>query len=306
MRSVSPSSAGGGACTDTNHPRVEEYLKAVRLHGSGSAATTRAYRQDLSELLRLIPDPERATSKDLRRFAASLLRRGLSNRTAARKVAAVRGFYRWMAREGYIPDNPAHRLHAPKFRPGLPHTLSEAAMHEMLSAAAEPGPLGLRDTALLELLYAAGVRAGEAVGLNLTDVDLEQRLVRVMGKGGKERMVPLAAPARDAIRRWLDDGRKKIVGAGEQALFVNYRGTRLSSRSVGRIVAAVLGRTAIHHHVSPHWFRHTFATHLLENGADLRVVQELLGHSRLSTTQIYTQVTLERLEAVYAHTHPRA
>ncbi len=285
---------------------MDEYLKAVRLHGSGSVATTRAYRHDLAELLELVPDPTAATTADLRRFAAGLLRRGLSHRTAARKVAAVRGFYRWMAREGYIDDNPAHRLHAPKFRPSLPHALPEAAMLDILAAAEQPGALGLRDTALLELLYAAGVRAGEAVGLNVADLDLPERLLRVMGKGGKQRVVPLAAPARDAVRRWLDDGRPSLAGAREPALFVNYRGTRLSSRSVGRIVDAVLARTAIHHHVSPHWFRHSFATHLLENGADLRVVQELLGHSRLSTTQTYTQVTLERLEAVYAHAHPRA
>ena len=281
-------------------------MKAVELRGTGSGETARAYRQDLAELLRLVPDPLQATPSDLRRYAAGLLRRGLSNRSAARKVAAVRGFFRWLAREGLLAEDPAYRIRAPKFRPSLPHALTEAEMLAILEAAEVPGPLGLRDTALLELLYGAGLRAGEAVGLAVNDVDLTERLVRVMGKGGKERVVPIAAPSRDALWRWLQEGRSRLAGPRERALFLNYRGGRLSSRSVGRIVGDVLRRTAIHHHVSPHWFRHSFATHLLENGADLRVVQELLGHSRLSTTQIYTKVTLERLEAVYERAHPRA
>jgi site-specific recombinase XerD len=288
------------------HPLVEEYLKAVQLHRTGSAATERAYRQDLAELTKTVPDPLTATTADLRRYAAGLLRRGLSHRSAARKVACMRGFFRWLAREGLIAEDPAYRVRAPKFRPGLPHALTEAEMLSILEAAQSPGPLGLRDTALLELLYGAGLRAGEAVGLDQSDLDLTERLVRVLGKGSKERMVPLAPATRDAIARWAREGRPQLAGARERALFLNYRGTRLSARSVGRIVDEVLSRTAIHHHVSPHWFRHSFATHLLENGADLRVVQELLGHERLSTTQIYTKVTLERLEAVYEHAHPRA
>jgi integrase/recombinase XerC len=292
--------------TPTGHELVEDYLRAVRLRGSGSAETERAYRRDLQELLQQVPDPLKASRADLRRFAAGLLKRGLSGRSAARTLSTVRGFYRWLAREGWVTDDPAYRLPAPRYRPGLPHALTVEEMAALLEAAAGPGPLALRNVALLELLYAAGLRVSEAVGLSLGDLDLDGGWVRVMGKGSKPRDVPVGQVACEAIRRYLDRGRPYLAGAHEPAVFLNRHGGRLSARSVGRIVQTVLAETAVHQRVSPHWLRHSFATHLLERGADLRVVQELLGHSRLSTTQIYTKVTLERLEAIYEQTHPRA
>ena len=285
---------------------VADYLKAVRARGSGSEETARAYRRDLAEMLARIPDPLAASPADLRHFAAGLVRRGLSHRSAARTISTVRGFFQWLAGEGLLAEDPAYRLRAPRFRPSLPHALTLAEMAAMLEATEGVTPLALRNAALLELLYASGLRAQEAVSLSLGDLDFGQGLVRVVGKGRKTRVVPVGEVARDAARRYLDAGRPQLAAAGERALFVNRRGTRLSARSVGRIVKAVLARTAVHQRVSPHWLRHSFATHLLERGADLRVVQELLGHSRLSTTQIYTKVSLERLEAVYEHAHPRA
>jgi site-specific recombinase XerD len=292
--------------TPTGHELVEEYLRAVRLRGSGSVETERAYRRDLQELLEQVPDPLKASRGDLRRFAGGLLKRGLSGRSAARTLSTVRGFYRWLAREGWVTDDPAYRLPAPRYRPSLPHALTVEEMAALLEAAAGTGPLALRNVALLELLYAAGLRVSEAVGLSLGDLDLDGGWVRVMGKGSKPRDVPVGQVACEAIRRYLDRGRPYLGGAHEPAVFLNRHGGRLSARSVGRIVQTVLAETAVHQRVSPHWLRHSFATHLLERGADLRVVQELLGHSRLSTTQIYTKVTLERLEAIYEQTHPRA
>ncbi len=285
---------------------VEQFLNHVAWRGSGSAATRRAYARDLSELLAAVGPPLQTTSDALRRYQANLLRRGLSKRSAARKVATTRSFFRWLAAEGLLPDNPARRLHAPKFRPGLPHALARGEVEDLLAAAVRPGPLGLRDAALLELLYAAGLRAAEAVGLDQGDLNSGVGLVQVRGKGGRERLVPVGRVALAALARYLADGRPHLASASEPALFVNRGGERLGVRSVGRIVKASLARTAVVRRVSPHWLRHTFATHLLEGGADLRVVQELLGHARLSTTQAYTHITVEHLEAVYERAHPRA
>lgn len=285
---------------------VSQYLRYLAASRGASRETVRAYRSDLRELLRYAPDPLTCTSADLRKFAAGLMRRGLSNRSASRKLSAVRSLFRWLAAQGIRSDDPAYRLSAPRFKSGLPHALTVQELTTMLTAARRPGPLGLRDVALLELLYASGLRAQEVVGLNLNDLDEGSGLVRVHGKGGRDRIIPVGQMALEAIARYRESGRPLLASPTEMALFVNRRGQRLSSRSVGRVVKAVLARTALHQHVSPHWLRHSFATHLLEGGADLRVVQELLGHSRLSTTQIYTHVTLERLEAVYERAHPRA
>ena len=291
---------------DRDAPLVGEFLNHVRLSRSGSEHTVRAYRRELESLAAVVPDVMAAHPDDLSRFIARALRDGLSARSAARRVAAVRSFYRWLAAEGLIPSNPAERLKAPRYRPGLPRVLSEEEVRSLLAGAERPGPLGLRDTALLELLYASGLRASEAVGLDLEGLDLHAGFVRVMGKGQRERMVPVGEWAVTALGRWIETGRPALAPATGSAVFVNSRGSRLSSRSVGRIVGTALNRTAVMRQVSPHWLRHSFATHLLEHGADLRVVQELLGHSRLSTTQIYTHVSLERLEKVYADAHPRA
>ena len=285
---------------------VTQFLAHVAWRGSGSAATRRAYALDLRELLEAVGDPLGASPADLRRYQAGLLRRGLSKRSAARKVSTVRSFYRWLAAEGFLAESPARRMTAPKFRPGLPHALSREEVEDLLAAAVRPGPRGLRDAALLELLYASGLRAAEAIALDVVDVSAAAGLVHVRGKGGHERIVPVGRPALSALDRYLADGRPRLAGTGEPAVFVNRSGHRLAVRTVGRLVKAALARTAVVRRVSPHWLRHTFATHLLEGGADLRVVQELLGHARLSTTQTYTHITAEHLEAVYERAHPRA
>jgi tyrosine recombinase XerC len=285
---------------------LEQYLRYVSLTRTGSPHTRRAYRRDLMEMGAAVGNPLTAETDELRHYVAGLMRHGLSARSAARRVSSIRSFYRWLAREGLRADDPAYRLRAPRYRPSLPHALTVEEMRRLLAEAARSGPLGLRDLALMETLYGAGLRAQEAVGMTLDAVDFRQGLVRVMGKGSRERIVPIGRPALDTIRRWIERGRPELAGATEPALFVNARGGRLSSRSVGRIVKAALARTAVRQRVSPHWLRHSFATHLLEGGADLRVVQELLGHSRLSTTQIYTKISLERLEDVYGRAHPRA
>jgi integrase/recombinase XerC len=285
---------------------VEQFLGHVALKGSGSGATVRAYRGDLKDLLSVVGDPLTASPADVKRFVARQMQKGLSPRTVARKVACVRAFYRWLAAEGIRPDDPAYRLRAPRYRASLPRVLTQEEVRALIAASLAPGPLGLRDRALLEVLYGSGLRAEEATRLDVDSVDTVAGLVRVTGKGGRERIVPLGVPACEAVRAYLDRGRPRLASLRERGLFVNRQGRRLTPRSVGRIVKAVLARTAVRRRVSPHWLRHSFATHLLEGGADLRVVQELLGHRRLGTTQVYTHVSLARLEAVYGKAHPRA
>lgn len=284
---------------------VEAFLEYLRVGRGASPHTLRAYRHDLEALVAGVGDPVAAGVADLRRWAAGLAARGLSRRSAARSLAAVRSFYRWLEREGRRADNPAEALVAPRFRPPLPRVPPRAAV-ERLFGPAPADPLRLREQALLELLYGAGLRAAEAVGIDVADLDLDARLVRVRGKGGRERVVPFGQKARAALARYLAEGRPHLAGSDTAALFVNRRGTRLSVRAVGRILAAAERRTGITPAFSPHKLRHAFATDLLDGGADLRVVQELLGHRRLATTQVYTHVSRERLEAIYAHAHPRA
>jgi integrase/recombinase XerC len=241
----------------------------------------------------------------LRRYLASLGTRRLARATVARKAAALRCYFAWLRRAGRIPADPARSLRAPAGNGRLPRVLSGGEVTSMLesSSAPEPDALTMRDHAVLELLYAAGLRVSELCGLDRNGVDLVGRTVTVLGKGGKERRVPIHDRATAALGAWLTEGRESMVGpqTPDEAVFVNRRGGRLGTRDVRRILDA---RSASPTH--PHALRHTFATHLLDGGADLRVVQELLGHSSLATTQIYTHVSKERLRAVYEGTHPRA
>ncbi len=221
----------------------------------------------------------------------------------ARKLSALKGFYRYAKAQGWVSVSPAQRLRSPKLVRRLPEILRAEEVVGVLEAPDE-SPTGLRDRALLELLYSSGLRVSELCGLDLTDVDLTEGLVRVMGKGRKERVVPIGGPARQALRRWLEV--RPVTAADRAALFIGVRGKRLSPRSVRfRLDAAVL-RAALGRHANPHLLRHCFATHLLQGGADLRSIQELLGHSSLSTTQRYTQVDLGQLMATYDRAHPHA
>ena len=286
---------------------AEYFINTLLNVEQASLNTTRAYAQDLKQLQAFAGSFDAITSKEIREWSASLMRQGLSPRTVARKLAVVRSFYRFAQRQWWRSDNPAGRLLAPRFRPLLPRTLTMDEAHDLVESAQQTsGRLGLRNWALLEMLYGAGLRSQEAVSLNLGDVDMTTCFVRVQGKGGKERVVPFGRKAREALDNYMLNLRPNLVRSRTNALFVNYRGTRLTTRSVRRIVKIVLVRAALQRNVSPHWLRHSFATHMLMNGADLRVIQELLGHSLLRTTQLYTLISQEHIAQVYQNSHPRA
>ena len=280
---------------------------------SASDATVRAYRSDLAAFVEwaergALPGPEAVDRRTLRRYLSWLQTRRYARRSIARKASALRRYFAWLVRTGRLADDPAAGLSAPSGSGRLPRVLRADELTVLLDApparvAADDGPLRWRDDAVLELLYGSGLRVAELCGLDLGDVDLARRVVTVWGKGSKQRQVPVGEPALAAVRIWLDRGRAAFVTeeTPERAMFLNQRGRRLGPRDVRR----VLDRRALAP-TSPHALRHTFATHLLDGGADVRAVQELLGHADLATTQHYTHVSKERLRAVYAATHPRA
>jgi site-specific recombinase XerD len=272
---------------------------------SGRAAATRkAYTSDVEAFAEWmgrsdVDGPDGVDRLHLRRYLASLGTRKLARATIARKAAALRCYFSWQLRQGRIGADPARSLRAPAGGGRLPRVLSQGELSTLLDEAAAT-PLDRRDHAVLELLYAAGLRVSELCGLDRDDVDLRGRTVTVLGKGSKQRRLPIHESAASALRDWLEHGRAGMDGPPE-AVFVNRRGARLGPRDVRRILDR---RAASPTH--PHALRHTYATHLLDGGADLRVVQELLGHSSLATTQVYTHVSKERLRSVYEGTHPRA
>lgn len=285
---------------------IGRYLARLEAEGA-SPHTLRAYAGDLGVLAQALPDLAEWTPARLRAHVVSLAEGHRAARTIARKVAAVRSFLRFAAREGAISACPADLLKAPRFRRHLPRVLTMDEVSDLLEAASRNGgPLGLRNWALMELLYGAGLRAEEAHRLDIGDVDWEQRFLTVHGKRGKYRLAPFGRHAERALKAYLEAGRPYLAGPGETALFVNRRGGRLTPRSVGRVVETVLAASTVGKRVSPHWLRHSFATHMLMNGADLRLVQELLGHESLSTTQIYAHVAQDYLSRVYQAAHPRA
>jgi integrase/recombinase XerC len=274
-----------------------------------SPHTVAAYRRDVSAFLGPEPTegdpvPEPAFSfADLRRHLSSLRSSGLGARTVTRKVAALRAFGDYLVDHDLLDENPARALTTPRIRPGLPVTLSQGEVERLF---ADGMPLGARDRAILEVLYTGGLRLAELVGLDLQDVDLRGRMMRVLGKGGRERLCPLGPAAETALRGYLrDPDRPKSREPGTEPVFLGPGGRRLSRRTVQRVVGRWLSRVSAETHLSPHVLRHTFATHLLERGADLRSVQELLGHKALTSTQIYTHLTVERLRKSYDRAHPR-
>jgi len=243
---------------------------------------------------------------DLSEFIGSLRAEGLAPRSAARTVHAIRGLYRFAVREGRLVDDPMENLRAPRaFRP-LPRYLTPAQVETLLAAPDATEHLGLRDRALLEVLYASGLRVSELIGLRRQDVDLQLGVLRCFGKGRKERLVPIGKVAREWVKRYLRDGRPKVDRARAEQLFLNYRGGRLSRMGVWGIVRRYAVQVGVEKILTPHVLRHSFATHLLERGADLRSLQAMLGHADISTTQIYTHITRERLRQIYDRFHPRA
>jgi integrase/recombinase XerD len=287
-------------------PAVESFLAlaATRL----APRTVEAYRRDLAHLaVRLDGSPAGATPEQLAAYVAQLRAEGLAATTIARRIAAVRSFYRHQILLGARTDNPAAELELPKRRRTLPRTLSPGEATRLIEAAAGTTPRSLRDRALAELLYGAGLRVSEAVGLERSAVDLEQRLVRCVGKGSKERVVPIGREAVDALRRYLARGRPYLDRRHRPELFLNARGgplTRAGAFLVLRRLAAAAGLEP--ERVHPHLLRHSFATHLLEGGADLRSVQEMLGHADLATTELYTHVSDVRRRDLYYRAHPHA
>jgi integrase/recombinase XerC len=272
--------------------------------GGRAAATRKAYLSDLAAFADWmsrsdVDGPQGVDRLHLRRYLASLGTRKMARATIARKAAALRCYFSWQVRQGRLDADPARSLRAPSGGGRLPRVLSSSEMTSLLDVPTGT-PVDRRDLAVLELLYAAGLRVSELCGLDRSDIDLRGRTVTVLGKGSKQRRVPVHDAAVTALRAWLEDGRDAMAGPVEAA-FVNRRGARLGPRDVRRILDR---RSASPTH--PHALRHTYATHLLDGGADLRVVQELLGHASLATTQVYTHVSKERLRAVYGETHPRA
>jgi site-specific recombinase XerD len=278
---------------------------------SAAEATRRAYANDVGQLADWgtanRKDPADLGHRDLRRFAAHLSNRGLSKAAVARKLAAIRSFYGALVRSGEVAANPADLVASPKQDRKLPRVLSREEMQALLEGIPTRTPLELRDRAMLELAYSCGLRAEEVIGLDLSSPDFDSERLRVEGKGGKTRLVPIGEPAQAALRRYLERGRHALVGADdENALLVSKSGRRLHPSDVRRRLQRWVREAAIAGGVSPHALRHSFATHLLEGGADLRTIQELLGHASLSTTQVYTQVEPSWLRSQYARSHPRA
>lgn len=296
---------------------IADFIRSLEVEENASPHTLRNYGSDLRQLVAFVAaeldvapeaiDPLRLDEHMMRGFVISLLRRNRKS-SVARKISAARRFVRFLLQRGVITIDPMARVTTPKQEKSLPVHLSVDDVFRLVDAPSAATPAGLRDRAILEVTYNCGLRVSEVVGLNWTDIDAALQLVRIHGKGGKERMVPIGATALsaiDAYRHRLGE----LCGAKPRdpsAVFVNRRGSRLTTRSVARIVEASTRRSGIASKVSPHALRHSFATHLLGAGADLRAIQELLGHASLSTTQRYTHVNLGQLMAVYDKSHPRA
>jgi integrase/recombinase XerC len=303
--------------------QLRGFLDYIRLNRNASPHTVAAYQSDLSQFIAFAGEhtgrrhalrPKHLSLDVIRGYLGELYRQGQARASVARKVSALRTFTRYLRREGFIDADPAVLAVAPKREQKVPAHLSVDEMSQLLETPDTSTPLGRRDRAILELFYASGIRLSELVTLDLEDVDLSGRMVRVMGKGRKERIVPFNKSTEKSLRKWYADRslltrreRQRRTTSHEGApLFVNARGGRLTGRSVQRLVARYVASCSTRFGISPHALRHSFATHLLQAGADLRAIQELLGHVRLSTTQRYTHVNVAQLLDVYRKAHPRA
>jgi len=306
---------------------LKSFLAYLKLNRHVSPHTVRAYQSDIEQYLAWIAsqtgkkmselEPVDLDLNSVRGHVADLNRAGKARASVARKVSGLRTFVRYLRREDVITNDPTATAVAPKRDQTIPNHLSEAEIARLIETPNSGEPLGRRDRAILELFYASGLRLSELVAIDLEDLNLGDRMVRVMGKGGKERLVPFNQSTQAAIRSWMKDRASLLgsrqPGAGsrrsrvvQDPLFINYRGTRLTGRSVDRLLRRYVAQCSTRMGISPHALRHSFATHLLQRGADLRAIQELLGHARLSTTQRYTHVNAAQLIEVYRKSHPRA
>jgi integrase/recombinase XerC len=281
---------------------VERFLRYLEVQRGASQHTLRAYRKDLELFFDSVP--ESCDVDDIRAYLASLMKRGNARSTASRRLASLRSFFRFLHREGYMNRNPAKLVSSPRLAKKLPRFLSVDEVFSLVQKPGGDGFLPARDTAIMELAYSSGLRVSELEGVSMADISMEEGLLRVRGKGKKERMVPVGGKALEALRAYLQERNRRYPG--EQAFFLSRRGRRLTSRSIRRIVQKYSRMLALSGRVTPHTLRHTFATHLLHSGADLRVIQELLGHASLSTTQKYTHLDIAHLMDVYDKSHPLA
>jgi integrase/recombinase XerC len=304
---------------------VAEYLRHLGVEKNSSAHTVKSYREDLNQAVDFFIErlgnpavrPTQLSTRLLRAYLAWLHEKGYARSTTARRLAALRSWCRYLCRQGVLTNNPALGLRGPRQEKRLPKFIAQDDMERLVVAPAEvaeaSGPLALRDRAMLETLYSAGLRVSELTGLDVPDLDLDGGMAVVRGKGKRERLALLGPQAIDALRAWLAVRDSVIAGksgkgadASRQAVFLNKFGTRLSTRSVARMLDGYLKKTGLDPEASPHTLRHSFATHLLDAGADIRSVQELLGHRSLATTQIYTHVSTQKLRETYQNSHPRA
>ncbi|TWU64801.1 MULTISPECIES: tyrosine recombinase XerC [Crateriforma] len=295
---------------------ITSFLRYLATERNASDLTIKSYREDLFGLLEWLqattggtPKPDDLSPQQLRTFQAALTEAGYARATISRKLASLRSFYRFAMREGMATSNPAKPLRNPRRQRKLPHVLSTDEVGRLLLAPPDADPAGLRDRAILETMYSAGLRVSELVGIRDGDIDPHEQIVRVRGKGRKERISPLGSFALRAIDRYarvrVRDPKVEQLGR-EAPVFVNRFGRNLTTRSVGRMLEKYIGLADLDSRTSPHTLRHSFATHLLDRGADIRSVQELLGHKSLSTTQIYTHVSAAGLRQIYEKAHPRA
>lgn len=299
------------------HHEIDRFIDYMRAVKNASEHTLRAYASDIAQFAgfleggELSTDPREVDSQTLRRYLARLQRQSLSKASTARKLASLRAFFKYLLRKGVIEADPTAGLPSPKLDKRLPKFLRDEQIEALMQKPDTSKPIGTRDAAILEALYATGVRVSELAGMDLRDLDLATGEAKVLGKGSKERIVLLGRAAQEALALYLDFGRGRLLsrrsdGASENALFLNKDGCRLTVRSVRRLLDKYFGMVSDEMKISPHVMRHTFATHMLEHGADLRSIQELLGHASISTTQIYAHVSRERLKQVYESAHPRA
>jgi integrase/recombinase XerC len=297
---------------------VGDFLDYLTYERNVSVNTVTAYRNDLESFISFLCNDYLTMGRDqldlrkvdhlaIRSYLAHLARRKLARASSARQLSALRSFFKYLMREGIVDANPARTVNTPKKEKHLPQVMQPADIALLLEQPDLSRPLGIRDRAWLELLYASGLRISELVGIDLGDIELRSRLVKVRGKGSKERIIPFGAKAEEAIRAWLVE-RQKLMStfSEEEALFLNYRGERITTRSIRRLFDDYIHDASLRAGISPHTMRHSFATHLLNAGADLRAIQELLGHASLSTTQKYTHLNDWQLIAVYKKAHPRA
>lgn len=297
---------------------IEGFLTHLRVERSASSLTIIGYKTDLFQYFSFISREnnipieqvtrELLNHKTVREYLTYMQDKGLTRSTIARKLASLRSFVKYLCRENILDGNPIAAVSTPKQEKRLPKFLYPSEIELLMNSPDISTPLGIRDKAILEMLYATGLRVSELVGMDVKDIDFSEDLIKVRGKGNKERIVPLGSKAKDALKKYLKSSRVFLVRKNntvENALYLNKYGQRLSGRSIRNILNKYVDQVAINQKISPHTLRHTFATHLLNGGADLRTVQELLGHVKLSTTQIYTHLTKENIKAVYNETHPR-